>query len=326
MRKQLVPTILLVVFLSTPGWVRRVEFWPRPAFFHFSTLQETIKCEFALPEHRGPTFPRRLEPRREEEPVEGYTSARLIVLDLLALSKEGQPFQDNPVWRMADGQAFLFVSGMTIDADGAPNAYHPNDSGLDDLANAGGPGNWNGIVTGEDDIPLLQQDTDPFTGYYISCTSLSDLTKDFSDPRRYVDASKIPYIALPQELADREGLRLGDLGLIVNLRNGDSSYAIYADIGTFGEGSIALADALGISSDARDGGQSDGILYLLFPGSGNQQPRTMGEIEAEGEKLISPWWRRQECSYTEKGCFAPDFAHAAKTRSHQSGLLNAVAP
>jgi hypothetical protein len=74
---------------------------------------------------------------------------------------------------------------------------------------------------------------------------------------------------LPNDLAERAGARLGDFAVVMNLRNGKSSYAIYADIGTMGEGSIALADNLGIWSDARRGGQSDGILYLVFPGSGN---------------------------------------------------------
>ena len=75
----------------------------------------------------------------------------------------------------------------------------------------------------------------------------------------------------------------------MNLRNGKSSYAIYADIGTMGEGSIALADNLGIWSDARRGGQSDGILYLVFPGSGNLEPRTIDEIQSEAEKLLHDW-------------------------------------
>jgi hypothetical protein len=35
---------------------------------------------------------------------------------------------------------------------GAPNAYHPEDKGLDFLANAGKTGNWWGIVT-EDGTP-----------------------------------------------------------------------------------------------------------------------------------------------------------------------------
>ena len=191
-----------------------------------------------------------------------------------------------PVWQLPDSQAFFFISGMTIDADGSPNAYDPDDAGLDELANAGRPGHWDGIITDPDGDPLIQQERDPFPGYYISCTSLSDKTKTFTDPTRYVNASKIPYVVLPQDVADRGGARLGDFAVVVNFRNGKSSFAIYADVGTLGEGSVALADALGIQSDARHGGESDGILYLLFPGSGNRQPRTTGEIQSEGEKLL----------------------------------------
>ena len=86
----------------------------------------------------------------------------------------------------------------------------------------------------------------------------------------------------------------------MNLRNGKSSFAIYADIGTLGEGSVALADALGIWSDARHGGASDGILYLLFPGSGNLRPRTIGEIQSEGEKLLSYWGGTKKLSSAQK--------------------------
>src|SRR5687767_14284317 len=43
--------------------------------------------------------------------------------------------------------AFVFHGGLAIDADGAPNAYHPEDRGIDHLANAGRPGNWWAVVT-----------------------------------------------------------------------------------------------------------------------------------------------------------------------------------
>jgi hypothetical protein len=157
---------------------------------------------------------------------------------------------------------------------------------------------------------LIQQESDPFPGYYISCTSLSDKTKNFTDPAAYVDASKIPYVVLPHDVADRGGARLGDFAVVMNLRNGKSSFAIYADSGTLGEGSIALADALGIWSDARHGGASHGILYLLFPGSGNLQPRTIGEIQSEGERLLSPWGGMQKLSSCTEN---KDPASAAKS-------------
>lgn len=229
------------------------------------------------------------EPTAFGERTNSCVSERSMLLNFVVWSRDRQRFQEVPIWQLPGSQAFFFVSGMTIDADGAPNAYGPDDTGLDELANAAGPTHWDGIITDPDDNPLFQGESDPFPGYYISCTSLSDQTKKFTDPARYVDASKIPYVVLPNEVADRGGARLGDFAVVTNLRNGKSSYAIYADIGTMGEGSIALADNLGIWSDARRGGESDGILYLVFPGSGNHQPRSIDEIQIEAEKLLHDW-------------------------------------
>jgi glycosyl hydrolase group 75 (putative chitosanase) len=215
--------------------------------------------------------------------------ARSVLLNFPVFAHDGQVAQNVPIWQAPGSDAFFFVSGMTIDADGAPNAYHPDNSGLDDIANAGAPGHWDGIITDRSGEPLVQGHDDPFPGYYVSCTSLSDRTKARTDPARYVDASKIPYIVLPRDVAQQGGAQLGDFAVVVNLRNGKSSYAIFADVGTLGEGSIALADNLGIWSDARQGGRRGGILYLVFPGSGNRQPRTVEEISNETDKLLQDW-------------------------------------
>lgn len=93
-------------------------------------------------------------------------------------------------------------------------------------------------------------------------------------------------------------MRLGDFAVVVNLRNGKSAFAIYADIRTLGEGSVALADALGISSDARHGGQSSGqskgILYLLFPESGNLRPGDIRRDPERGRKAVAPLGRNDK--------------------------------
>jgi hypothetical protein len=237
--------------------------------------------------------------------------ARSVLFNFPIVGRNGEGVQDVPIWQAPGNQAFFFVSGMTIDADGAPNAYHPDNTGLDDLANAGAPGHWEGIITDRTGDPLIQGPDDPFPGYYVSCTSLSDRTKARTDPARYVDASKIPYIVLPRDVAAQGGAQLGDFAVVVNLRNGKSSYAIFADVGTMGEGSIALANNLGIWSDARQGGRRGGILYLVFPGSGNRQPRTVQEISSETEKLLQDWGGAEKltsCSANQ----APSAA-AAKT-------------
>ena len=195
-----------------------------------------------------------------------------------------------PIWRLGeDDSAFFFSAGMSIDADGAPNAYNADNTGLDDLANAGHPGHWDGVLQDQQGNPLVQGPNDPFPGYYISCTALADWTKDHLDPTRFVDASKIPYIALPGDLARSTGARLGDIAAVVNQRNGRFSYAIFADLGTFGEGSIALADNLGIWSDARAGGAWGGLVYVVFPGSGDHRPKSIEEINLLGSRLFQDW-------------------------------------
>jgi hypothetical protein len=205
---------------------------------------------------------------------------------------DGEPERDIPIERMSANSAFFYESGMTIDADGAPNAYHPDNSGLDDLANAGSPGRWEGLAKDSDGEPFIQGPNDPFPGYYVSATALADRSKLANDPTRYVDASKIPFVVLPGGIARQLGSRPGDFALVFNLRNGKSSYAIFGDVGPYdriGEGSVALAENLGIRSDARNGGTRRGVVYLVFPGSGNGRPRTIEEINAEGQKLVQDW-------------------------------------
>lgn len=217
------------------------------------------------------------------------------VLVNFEVARYGEPTYEVPIWQSpvpSDSRhapVVFFQSGMTIDADGAPNAYNPQNTGLDDLANAGQPGHWDGIVEGENGEPPIQGPDDPFPGYYVSCTSLCDRSKRSIDPRRYVDASRIPYVVLPGGLARDAGARLGDFALVVNLRNGRSSYAIFADIGTLGEGSIALADNLGIHSDARIGGTRGGVLYVVFPGSGDGAPHTVEEIDTLAAERAELW-------------------------------------
>ena len=221
---------------------------------------------------------------------------------------------DVPIWSVDDGAAVMFRSGMTIDADGAPNAYNPENTGLDDLSNAGEPGHWDGIVTDHGE-PLIQGPDDPFPGFYISQTALVDWSKAPTDPTRYVDASKIPYIVLPGELSRQFGVRLGDFAVVANIRRGVSADAIFADIGTLGEGSIALARELGIWPDARQGGTRGGILYLVYPGSGTHRPRTLDEINSETDKLFQQWGGLDRLSSCQQG-LTPVRAQVADRSAH----------
>lgn len=179
-----------------------------------------------------------------------------------------------------------FISGMNIDADGSPHAYHPvSDSGLDKLSSGGYNTNWSGILALKG-VPIIQGENDPAPGFYVSPTSLQDVSKQITDPLRYVNSETIPYFVLPNEKTILGKIKTGDVAYVCNLRNRKTAYAIFADVGPkdkIGEGSIALAKKLGIDSSPRTGGIADSVLYYVFPGSGNGRPRTVAEIDSVGK-------------------------------------------
>ncbi len=196
--------------------------------------------------------------------------------------------------RRAGETAFFYVSGMTIDADGSPRAYHPRGSppGLDDLANAGEPGNFFGIVTDAAGRPIVQRRGDPAPGFFVSTTALEDASQPRTSPRRYVNSSTIPYIVLPTRALEATGARLGDLASVWNRRTERLSHAIVADIGPasqIGEGSMALARALRIDPSPKHGGQSTDVVYVVFPGSGNRRPRPAAGIKTKTAPLFAAW-------------------------------------
>lgn len=193
-------------------------------------------------------------------------------------------------------KAFVYKSGLAIDADGAYRAYHPNNHlGLDTIEHAGHPGNWwalatdNGKPSGH---PVVQRKNDPAPGYYVSMTALFDPNiPDEHNPRRFVDAATIPYVVLPPE--GFHFAKLGDFATVVNLRNGRVSGAIVGDESApdlvMGEGSIALANTLGVDSNARIGGIEHGIAYVIYRGSGNRRPRGVQEIKSSSQERFQMW-------------------------------------
>ncbi len=190
----------------------------------------------------------------------------------------------------------LFEAGLVPDASGAYHGYHPDGrSGVDDLSAVGKPGNWWGLVTDNgrpSGNPVIQSGSDPALGFYISTTSLQDVSKNTRDPKRYVDSQTISYIAIPPQLLGTPGVKLGDLAAVLNTANQNLSYAIVADIGPhnrIGEGSIALLSSLGIPSSPKTGGIGYGIIYKIFPGSGKGWPVSPDEINVEGRRLLEAW-------------------------------------
>jgi len=87
--------------------------------------------------------------------------------------------------------------------------------------------------------------------------------------------------------------KLGDFATAVNLKNGKIAAAIVADESApqlkLGEGSIALAEALGIDSNPRYGGSDGGVAFVIYPDSGNGKPRALEDIMANSQRQFQMW-------------------------------------
>jgi Fungal chitosanase of glycosyl hydrolase group 75 len=195
------------------------------------------------------------------------------------------------VYNIESKKVFIVTSGFMIDADGSPKAYHKNSKiALDYLGNAGKPGNWWALATDNkkrNGNPIIQSSTDPAPGYYVSMTSLQDNTKRYADPNRYVNSETVPFIAIPPKFSP--DFKLGDIALVVNKKNDKRCWAIFADTGPngkIGEGSIYLAEQLGIKSSPKAGGASSDIVYILIKNSGKGKPLTKNEIEETGKSKL----------------------------------------
>src|SRR5262249_14523893 len=149
---------------------------------------------------------------------------------------------------------------------------------------------WTGIATDRFGKPFVQRRQDPFPGFFVSVTALTDPeVPDHANPERYVDARRVSYIALPGGERARAayaaaGVRLGDLGIVYNAREGTIAPAVVADYSQpwlLGQGSIHLAEKLGYADTSpRHGPIADQEnLYLIFPGSGLGFPRNLHDIE-----------------------------------------------
>ncbi|WNJ97196.1 glycoside hydrolase family 75 protein [Vibrio ruber] len=203
--------------------------------------------------------------------------------------QEWDKYQDSQLLRQAVKGPYIFAtSNVKVDADGAPNAYHPDDvglhctkgvgfKGLDCPANGGYPNQswWRSAIVPDpknNSKGYIQPDG-RFKGYFVSQTSLKDKSKSNLDPAKYVDSTAVPYLVFPGQFYSKTGTGfVGDYGFALNLDNGKSSSFIVAEVGPpkahLGEMSIYLGSTLGGSDpNPRTGaGTPKGkILYVVFP-------------------------------------------------------------
>jgi hypothetical protein len=210
-------------------------------------------------------------------------------------------YQNTPLSKIGDKAYFFSTTNMKIDADGAPNAYHPNNTlGLDDLKNAGYPNSnwWSSVIVPDPKNPKqgYVQPTGEFKGYFVSQTSLQDKSKAKTDPTKYVDSTKIPYLVFPGKFNQMKGTgKTGDIGFAINTTTGEKTSFVVADVGppdaSLGEVSIHLAEKLGgnnVNPRNGKGAPKGKFLYLVFPYSGDiyKWPLTPEKIDEAATNLL----------------------------------------
>lgn len=185
----------------------------------------------------------------------------------------------DPVY-VAHQEHLWWTGEFTVDGDGSPRCYGPSGCSpdpLDYLGNAGHDGNWWGIATdsGESDgNPVKQSKSrgDPYPGLYVSTTAYVYGGYSHTDPRRYVDSEKVPFIVIPGPVRKAcQGICKGCLAVMIDKHQDIRLRCVVADIGPsdhLGEASIACAKHFGINPDPKKGGSSDHTRweYHCFPG------------------------------------------------------------
>ena len=185
-----------------------------------------------------------------------------------------------PLVRHVSGAYSYTTDHVALDADGSLFAYHPGNTGRDDLAFASWPSgdeDWRSILVADPAQPERPyvQSSGPAEGYFLSMTTLQALDGSSTDPATYVDSEATPYLVFPGDFLRIEGVGgFGDLAMVRNLFNARESWAIVADQAPashrLGEISIRLAETLGgVNVNPRNGeGLAAGpVQYVVFPNS-----------------------------------------------------------
>jgi len=228
--------------------------------------------------------------------------------------EEAEDFRGTRMLRQAGNLAYAYeTSHAAADADGAPNAYHPDDLGkhcrhdahvgLDCLGNAGYPNSdwWRDVLVpdpADHSTAYVQQDG-ATAGFFVAATALRRPGSRKTDPTTYVDATSVPYVVNPSGISALPHIgRPGDVGFATHLASGRATAFIIGDAGgggdaRLGEGSIALFAALGFpGANPRTGAglPKDKIQYIVFPNSRRAGaaiwPRSNADIEAQVSDLL----------------------------------------
>jgi hypothetical protein len=144
--------------------------------------------------------------------------------------------------------------------------------------------------------PYLQGTTDPYPGFYVSTSALTDPKWKKGDTRRYVDAFSIPFLVL-YGIIHQLGVKQGDYVAVVINQNPVPKvvYAIVADAKRWGhgEGSYALHAAI-CGQDPKGGINNKDMMFIFFPGTALNENHwnsswTKADVDQRGAACFLEW-------------------------------------
>jgi len=185
---------------------------------------------------------------------------------------------------------------MTIDVDGAPNAYcRHNADALDFELNAHEGATKDGAIVGyltkNDDgrTPIVQgEDVDgPAKGCFISTTAFQHPTRDRLDTRKYCNAAEINYVVRAKAAHDK-GVRVGDFVVVNSKKHNKTVFGVVGDTGNSkgSEGSLALAQNLGypFKDGKNDTVDTPDIVIRYFANTNSQFFDSQEELDAAAKE------------------------------------------
>lgn len=217
------------------------------------------------------------------------------------------------IFRDTASNAIAFAAQMQVNTDGAPDSYHPDDIGITHICNGVSVGQsctWKArclpdfrqakaegfrgptkicffaMATDAQGVPIIQGETDPKPGYFVSTTALKQPGENVRTPQAQLDSNTVPFAVIPStwQSTRNPGPRLGDFGVAYRRSTGRMAFFVIGDIGPrnkLGEGSVALHQALGNDPfmmrfgvrRARKGIGGRDVLYVLFPDTAEPEQR-----------------------------------------------------
>eukprot|EP00161_Ancyromonas_sigmoides_P008313 TRINITY_DN207_c0_g1_i11.p1 TRINITY_DN207_c0_g1~~TRINITY_DN207_c0_g1_i11.p1 ORF type:complete len:496 (-),score=248.65 TRINITY_DN207_c0_g1_i11:115-1602(-) len=208
------------------------------------------------------------------------------------------------------GGSLFFKGNMDADADGGPNAYCPDNRGLDSIKNGGmksvgscpGSNSCYGMAFHPNSRNLcIQGPKDPFPGCYVSVTAVArswaKRSEVLCNPNNYANSFTNPYFVIPGKSSS--GMSKLDLGLIYDSGSNRALFSWVGDVGPkahTGEASIASLLAFDwspfMNGKIRCGTEgSSRYTYIVFAGTRADSGfiDNFEEVKRRGEIAFNNW-------------------------------------